>query len=404
MQDTLLNLIEPEFEESFQELTDSLEDVVLFCDEQGVVMKNSVGARNFWKIDVTGKPLWSLLHIEAKDINEMLSLYPPGKTCRVSLLEKGDCNIWVIPIPKLLAPKGGFVATVTPLTELQATYEGHLQDNIIARKDSFKLFAALFDAAPDSTILADEHLTILSANPKAIKQFGLSAIEDNAVSFFSIIKNSLKQVVLSGIAGLTGGQVWCDELVAVNLPHDEIPVLVTIKQVRLSDQLLFQIILKDLSIRNELEENLKDREEELESMDNTLRTVLRTVDEEKQEVREEVLEQVKQYLLPTIDIIAEVSSQDLRRSYSGILKSHLEEFSESSAEVADELLALSTRQLEICKLIRVGMKGRDISELLNISFETLQSHRKNIRKKLKLCGTKISLTTYLANRVDLDSE
>ena len=34
MQDTLLNLIEPEFEESFQELTDSLEDVVLFCDDQ----------------------------------------------------------------------------------------------------------------------------------------------------------------------------------------------------------------------------------------------------------------------------------------------------------------------------------------------------------------------------------
>lgn len=404
MQDTLLNLIEPEFEESFQELTDSLEDVVLFCDDQGVVIKNSVGARNFWKIDVTGKSLWSLLNIAAKDINEMLSLYHPGKTCRVSLLEKGDCNIWLIPIPKLLAPKGGFVATVTPLTELQETYEGHLQDNIIARKDSFKLFAALFDAAPDPTILADEDFTILSANPKAIKQFGLSGIEDDAVSFFSIIKKSLKQIVLSGIADLTGGKVWCGELVAINRPNEEIPVLVTIKQVRLSDQLLFQVILKDLSIRTELEENLKDREEELESMDNTLRTVLRTVDEEKQEVREEVLEQVKQYLLPTIDIIAEVSSQDLRRSYSGILKTHLEEFSESSTEVSDELLALSTRQLEICKLIRVGMKGREISELLNISFETLQSHRKNIRKKLNLCGTKISLTTYLANRVDLDLE
>lgn len=402
MQDTLLNLIEPEFEESFQELTDSLEDVVLFCDDQGIVIKNSVGARKFWEINVTGQPLWFLLNMPVGNINEMLSHHPPGKTGRISLLSRGECNLWVMPIPKLLAPKGGFVATVTPLTELQETYEGHLQDSIIARKDSFKLFAALFDAAPDSTILADEHLTILSANPKAIKQFGLSDIEENTVSFLSIIKNSLKPVVLSGIANLTGGHVWCGELIAINRPNEEIPILITIKQVRLSDQLLFQVILKDVSIRTELEENLKDREEELESMDNTLRTVLRTVDEGKQEVREEVLEQVKQYLLPTIDIIAEVSSQDLRRSYSGILKSHLEDFSESSAEVSDELLALSTRQLEICKLIRVGMKGREISELLNISFETLQSHRKNIRKKLKLCGTKISLTTYLANRVDLD--
>lgn len=404
MQETLLNLIEPEFEESFQELTDSLEDVVLFCDDSGVVIKNSIGARNFWKIDVKGKPLWSLLNISVGNINEMLSLHPAGRTCRISLLNKGECNVWVMPIPQLLAPDGGLVATVTPLTELQETYEEHLQDNIIARKDSFKLFAALFDAAPDATILVDKDLTVLSANPKAIKQFGLSDIEDNTVSFLSIIKDSLQQVVLSGIAGLTGGQAWCGELIAVNRPGEEIPIVITVKQIRLSDQLLFQVILKDLSIRAELEENLKDREEELESMDNTLRTVLRTVAEEKQEVREEVLEQIKQYLLPTIDRIAEVSSQDLRKSYSGILKSHIEDFSESSSEVSDELLSLSARQLEICKLIRVGMKGREISELLNISFETLQSHRKNIRKKLKLCGTKISLTTYLANRADLEVE
>jgi hypothetical protein len=105
MQDTLLNLIEPEFEESFQELTDSLEDVVLFCDDQGVVIKNSVGARNFWKIDVTGKPLWSLLNIAAKDINEMLSLYPPGKACRVSYLNKGIATFGLFQFRRCLLRK-----------------------------------------------------------------------------------------------------------------------------------------------------------------------------------------------------------------------------------------------------------------------------------------------------------
>jgi DNA-binding CsgD family transcriptional regulator len=35
---------------------------------------------------------------------------------------------------------------------------------------------------------------------------------------------------------------------------------------------------------------------------------------------------------------------------------------------------------------------------LNLSFETVQTHRKNIRKKLELKGSKVNLHTFLANR------
>ncbi|MEZ6853846.1 PAS domain S-box protein [Halodesulfovibrio aestuarii] len=404
MKETLRNLIEPENKDLFQELTDSFNDVVLFCNNHGVVIKSSIGANKFWECEVTHKTLWSLMEIPVGNINEMLSRYPAGRTSRISLSKKGKCNLWVMPIPQLLASNGGFVATLTPLAELQETYEECLHDNIIARKDSFKLFGALFDAAPDATILVDQDLTILSANPTAMRLFAFSDVENDSISLLTIIKESLREIVLNGISSLSGGRLWCGELVAVSHSGEEIPVTITVKQVRLSDQLLFQVMLKDLSRRAELEENLKDREEELDSMDNTLRTVIRSVEEEKQEFREEVIGQVKQYLLPTIDRIAEVSSQDLRKSYSGILKSHIEDISENGTEVSDEMLSLSARQLEICKLIQVGMKGKEIAELLNISFETLQSHRKNIRKKLKLCGTKISLAAYLANRIDLDFE
>lgn len=404
MKEKLLNLIEPESENIFQELTDYIEEVVLFCDDHGVVIKNSIGARNFWGREIKNTPLWSLLEIPVGNINEVVALHPAGRTSRIVLKEKGECNLWIMPIPKLLAPNGGFVATLTPLSELYEPYEEHLQNNIAARKDSFKLFGALFDAAPDATILVDESLDILSANPKAVRIFALDQLDNVSISFLDIISKPLQKIAASGLDKLRSGKSWCAELLAQGASGEEIPVAITAKRVRLSDQLLFQIILKDLSLRTELEENLKDREEELESMDNTLRTVIRTIEEEKQEYRDEVLGQVKQYVLPTIDKIAEVPSQDLRKSYTGILKSHIEGIADSASEVSDELLSLSSRQLEICQLIRVGMKGKEIAELLNISFETLQSHRKNIRKKLKLCGTKISLAAYLANRTDLEME
>lgn len=402
MKESLFELITPEHDNTFLEITDSLEEVVLFCDDHGIVIKSSIGARNFWGKDIINVPLWVLLEIDIANINALFTKHPAGRTSSISLTDKGECNLWVMPIPNVLAPNGGLVATLTPIEGLRETYEECIQDNIVARKDSFKLFGALFDAAPDSTILVDEQLTILSANPAAVKRFNIPNDEQNPSSFLPFIKKSLREIVKSSIANLKEGKPWCGEFIALNSSQEEIPIMLTAKQIRLSDQLLFQLIIKDLSMRMELEENLKEREEELESMDNTLRTVIRSVEEEKQEYREEVIEQVKEYLLPTIDRIAEAPSQTLRKSYSGILKSHIEDFSDNTGELPDELLSLSSRQLEICKLVYVGMKGKEIAELLGISFETLQSHRKNIRKKLKLCGTNISLQAYLENKTDFD--
>ncbi len=398
MNESLFELIRPQHEDIFQEFTDSLEDVVLFCDDHGVVTKSSVGARNFWEREVVNEPLWELLDVPISNINALFSLFPAGKTSRVSLRDKGECNLWMMPIPKTLAPNGGVVATLTPLTELLE----NLQDNVVAHKDSFKLFGALFNATPDATILVDDQLNILSANPAAVKKFQLPLEEKQSYSFLSIIKQSLQQIVKNKIFEMEKGEKCCGEFIAINEKNEELPIVLTARRIHLSDQILYQIIIKDLSLRMQLQEDLKEREEELESMDNTLRTVIRTVEEEKQEFREEVMEQVKEYLLPTIDRIAEAPSQNLRKSYSGILKSHIEEFTENTTEFSDEMLKLSGRQLEICKLIHVGMKGKEISELLGISFETLQSHRKNIRRKLNLRGTNISLAAYLANKADFD--
>jgi len=397
MNESLLELIRPQ-EDIFQEFTDSLEDVVLFCDVHGIVTKSSVGARNFWGKEVVNEPLWKLLDLPVSDLNALFLLLPAGKTSRISLRDKGECNLWIMPIPKILAPNGGVVATLTPLTELLE----NLQDNVVAHKDSFKLFGSLFNATPDATILVDNKLNILSANPAAVKKFQISLDETQPYSFLTIIKKSLQQIVKRKILTMAKGEKCCGEFVALNSQKEEIPVALTAKKNHLSDKLIYQIIIKDLSLRVQLQEDLKEREEELESMDNTLRTVIRTVEEEKQEFREEVMGQVKEYLLPTIDKIAEAPSQNLRKSYSGILKSHIEEFTENTTEFSDEILRLSARQLEICKLIHVGMKGKEISELLGISFETLQSHRKNIRKKLNLRGTNISLAAYLANKTDFD--
>ncbi|MBT1688569.1 response regulator transcription factor [Dawidia soli] len=49
-------------------------------------------------------------------------------------------------------------------------------------------------------------------------------------------------------------------------------------------------------------------------------------------------------------------------------------------------LKLSNRELEVIQLIKAGMKTKEIAEKLNISFYTVETHRKNIKLKVGLKG------------------
>lgn len=60
-------------------------------------------------------------------------------------------------------------------------------------------------------------------------------------------------------------------------------------------------------------------------------------------------------------------------------------------DLGETVLNLTTAELKVAKLIKKGKRTRDIAKRLNVSCSTVDWHRKNIRKKLGLTDTKISL-------------
>ena len=59
------------------------------------------------------------------------------------------------------------------------------------------------------------------------------------------------------------------------------------------------------------------------------------------------------------------------------------------------LILLSTRENQIASMIKDGYKSPEIADTLNIDLSTVKTHRKNIRKKLKLTGKDITLEQYI---------
>ena len=46
-------------------------------------------------------------------------------------------------------------------------------------------------------------------------------------------------------------------------------------------------------------------------------------------------------------------------------------------------------------MIRGGFASKDIAQALNLSVQTIEKHRKNIRKKLGLSNKEVNLAAYL---------
>jgi DNA-binding CsgD family transcriptional regulator len=46
-------------------------------------------------------------------------------------------------------------------------------------------------------------------------------------------------------------------------------------------------------------------------------------------------------------------------------------------------------------LIHCGLTSKQIAQLLTISYETVEKHRRNIRRKVGITGKKINLTSFL---------
>ena len=61
-------------------------------------------------------------------------------------------------------------------------------------------------------------------------------------------------------------------------------------------------------------------------------------------------------------------------------------------------LHFSPAQIKVANLVRQDKTTREIADLLGLSEKTIQDHRKNIRKKLRITNKKVNLKFYLKKR------
>jgi DNA-binding CsgD family transcriptional regulator len=133
----------------------------------------------------------------------------------------------------------------------------------------------------------------------------------------------------------------------------------------------------------------------LQEANAALRTVLAKIEEEKQRIYKDVQMNIEKVIMPVLQVLTlEVPKN--QRKYIEILRNNLEEItSPFISELSHRYHSLTPTEVNICNMIKSGMRTKEIAQLRSVSAATINRHREHIRRKLSITNSDVNLTTYL---------
>jgi DNA-binding NarL/FixJ family response regulator len=147
-----------------------------------------------------------------------------------------------------------------------------------------------------------------------------------------------------------------------------------------------------------INEDLKMQQKELKELNTTLSVLLRTLEQEKEAVETRMVENVTRCVIPYIERIKKGRLNESQKIDIDIAERNIREVvSPFINRISSPLLNLSQSEIQVANLIKQGMSTKEIASTMNLSVNTIMTHRAHIREKLNLKSKKESLYTHLAS-------
>jgi DNA-binding NarL/FixJ family response regulator len=134
-----------------------------------------------------------------------------------------------------------------------------------------------------------------------------------------------------------------------------------------------------------------------------LSVLARNIDRDKKRLEEKIYKTTRINIIPIIKELQ--GDKNCRKCMAGLelLKTYLDDLVPSSNNHHhDIIISLTDQEMRVAVMIKKGLTSQKIANILNISLPTVKTHRKNIRKKLKIKNSKINLASYLRSKMISD--
>jgi len=177
------------------------------------------------------------------------------------------------------------------------------------------------------------------------------------------------------------GPFLAEERALLDALADRIGTIAT----RISAEMELQDINKQLSLERKA----------LQESNTAIRTVLTRIEDEKNEIYRDIKTNVDKVIMPILLALA-MELPQTQSKYIEMLRTNLEEItSQFVRHLSNSYHSLTPTEITICNMIRNGMRTKEIAQIRGVSISTINRHRENIRRKLKITNDDVNLATYL---------
>jgi PAS domain S-box-containing protein len=297
-----------------------------------------------------------------------------------------------------------------------ALYKALMQQRL---KKSEGMFNAMLQSIGDRVNMMDKDLNIIWVDEATKDVFGSDIIGKKCYSVFHQLKEPCEQYPCHVVRTFKTGEVhhqetkvkkddgqtmtyYCTSNVALRDGSGQPKAVIEVCQ-NISEHTRLKRELQDS--RDRLERKVIERTKEietktkhLEEVNTALKVLLNKRQEDKRELEETVLANVKGLVLPYIEKMNKTGLNEQQKTFLDIIETNIEEIiSPFYKKLILKYCNLTPAELNITSLIKDGKTTKQIAKILNISSKTVDTHRKNIRKKIGIENKKINMRSHLLN-------
>lgn len=264
---------------------------------------------------------------------------------------------------------------------------------------SEKILSAIFMSVGEGILLVDEDLEVVKANQHACEMFGMQQQNIVGTDIRFLADEAGAEMLARYFEELMEGQRKTAFVTCLYVNGKTFPATVTVTRSNLDGKKYWSLVVRDETNQHAMETQLREEKRQIEEMNLTLKTLMKSIEQERRDFENRLASKIRTSLLPGLRKIADATEETVRKSYLAVFEEQLLSLTTGFENELDAgLLKLTKTELEVCRLVQAGCSSKDICDAMNISFDTIQTHRKNIRRKLSLNGKKLNLHAFLTNR------
>jgi len=126
-----------------------------------------------------------------------------------------------------------------------------------------------------------------------------------------------------------------------------------------------------------------------------LREVVTMIQEDKLVAQRTIAGRIETTVLPLVQLAIDEAPPTLGVKLRQLEQNLAELTSPFMNQLAQRFASLTPSETRICQLLRRGQSSKDIAKVEGISPDTVDTHRRNIRKKLNIASEQVNLVTFL---------